>query len=437
MLPLFDSLVALHLDNGGVLFLDVVLKATLLLLLAGGVNILLRGRAAALRHRVWCLAFCGLLILPLLTTFLPSWRLPVLPPPADDAATADASSAGPITEPSARDTASESVAETDLLSDASEWNPDHRFNLERAPMPWETMQPSEAAAALPPPNVIERPAENAIPLRSAFEPERIPDEAAATVHWGTIVCWLWLLGAGLAIWPLLIGFVRNGALHRTARTFDDPAAGAWIQNLCASLGLRRRVRLLETGRAVVPMTWGILRPIVLFPVAWREWTDSRRRLVLLHELAHVKRCDVAFQLMARLACALYWFHPLAWYALRRLRIERELACDDCVLMTGARPSEYAQELLDIARHYQSLALPTTVAMAQTSNLEHRIRALLDHARPHLPLSRTAARFLLLAAIVLVTGVAVVRPSRVEEEPSIVAVECNQESRDPLFVVAPG
>ncbi len=59
-------------DPAVVLWLDVTLKATLLLLLAGGVNGLLRRGAAAVRHRVWCLAFCGLLGLPLLTTLLPA-----------------------------------------------------------------------------------------------------------------------------------------------------------------------------------------------------------------------------------------------------------------------------------------------------------------------------------------------------------------------------
>ena len=114
-------------------------------------------------------------------------------------------------------------------------------------------------------------------------------------------------------------------------------------------------------------------------------------------------------MLARVACALYWFHPLAWLALRRLRIERELACDDCVLAAGERPSDYAAELLRVAHDYRPPRLAAAVAMAQRGSLEHRIRALLDRARSHVPMSARSARVLLVSAAAIVTTVAVVRP----------------------------
>jgi len=222
------------------------------------------------------------------------------------------------------------------------------------------------------------------------------------------------VGLCISACPLLISVIRNRRLQCAAEEIFDAEEARRVSELSSDLALERSVRLLETGRSIIPMTWGILKPIVLFPKAWRNWTDQRRRLVLLHELAHVKRFDVAYQLVARWACVLYWFHPLAWYALRRSRIERELACDDCVLMAGARPSDYAKELLEIARHYHTVPLATAVAMAQRTSLEQRIRLLLDAARSHMPLGRRAGRLLLVISILLVVATAVVQPVEVAQ-----------------------
>ncbi|MGD9855903.1 MAG: M56 family metallopeptidase, partial [Planctomycetaceae bacterium] len=389
-----------------VLFLDVVVKATVLLILAAAADALLRRGSAAARHRVWCLAFCGLLGLPALTMVLPSWRLAILPAPSADTADEVASVAAATSNTADEESASETL---DADDDPPAFNVFEPMRSEHRELLWGNQpQPLAAGDAAELGHTTQQP--------TAFSPASPPpqpdevSEAKAAAPWSVILTAMWLIGAAVTAVPLAIGFVRNGTLRRAAHSVEDVARTDLVATLSSALGLRRRVRLLETGRAIVPMTWGVLRPIVLFPVAWQDWTSQRRQLVLLHELAHVKRCDVAFQLIARLSCAVYWFHPLAWYALRRLRIERELACDDCVLMTGARPSEYAQELLEIARTYQSLALPTTVAMARPTNLEQRIRALLDRARPHLPLSRTSARLLLIGAVILITGVAAVRPS---------------------------
>jgi len=172
----------------------------------------------------------------------------------------------------------------------------------------------------------------------------------------------------------------------------------------------------------MPMTWGIRRPAILLPADANDWTDDRRRDVLLHELAHVKRHDFLVQLIARVACAVYWFHPLAWLAATRLREERERACDDQVLRAGATPSAYATHLLEIARGLRAARATSlaSVAMARPAQLATRLIDVLDTRRRRDTLSPKSALPAWIAAIAVVVPLAAVAP-RVAE-PAIVTVD---------------
>jgi TonB family protein len=173
-----------------------------------------------------------------------------------------------------------------------------------------------------------------------------------------------------------------------------------IEDLGSSLGLGRRVRVLESTEAPMPLTWGILRPVIVLPEDTPEWPEGRLRTVLLHELVHVRRLDLLAQALAQAGCCLHWFHPLAWVALRQLRKERERACDDAVLLGGVAAHDYAGHLLDLVRALAAKRSPwvDAPAMAESSDLESRVRALLDRNRSRRPLSRRAA--LAVAAVVV-------------------------------------
>lgn len=379
----------------GPLLLDIAIKATVVLLVSGALTAALRRASAAVRHRVWCLACCGLLMLPVLTVSLPSLRIPILPEIAQTEAQPPARGAAPTVEP---------VRNVPPVASSSS-PPIHAFPRMEANINRGIIDQSAA----PGHRGNDRPRNVSPPIVTSAEATPSPQSPDPLIPRTNIIVLLWLVGTLFTAVPLIYGFITNHRLSRASRPAEAAADLELLDALRGRLGLRRPLRLLETGRAIIPMTWGVVRPVVLFPTAWRDWSAARRRLVLLHELAHVQRHDVAFQVLARLACCVYWFHPLAWYALRRVRIERELACDDCVLMAGERPSEYAQQLLEIARAHQPVLMSAAVAVVQPTSLEQRIRALLDRARSHLPMSSASARFLLLATAVLVTALAVIRP----------------------------
>jgi HEAT repeat protein len=189
------------------------------------------------------------------------------------------------------------------------------------------------------------------------------------------------------------------------------------------LELEKAPRLVRSEDAKMPFACGLLHPTIVLPAECDSWTLDRRRAVLLHELAHVRRRDLVGHTIGRFACALYWFHPLVWTAAKRLRSESERACDDLALNCGARASDYAEHLLDIVTGVRHHATPAVaLAMARRKEFEGRMLAILDpELRRGAPSRRQTVGLVGgLAALSLVVGAAVpvaraaagsVRPSR--------------------------
>lgn len=410
-------------------FADVALKATALLLLATAAAYFLRSSSAAVRHRIWGLTFCGLLVLPFLSAALPAWRIPVLPPSAvaEPPAPLAPATEGPATPVEPQISVIEFPADSGLPgSTVLEERP-----FDQLPI---TGVPSQATLEF---DLRE-------PVVSTEEPTEIEINSEVEGS-GTSGAWYtgplpfliaWITGFVLCALPLFIGIVRNLVLRITSSPLRESNWVALLSEMCRRVRLDRDVKLLETSRPLIPMTWGVFRATILLPRESRAWDQRLRRFVLLHELSHVKRRDVLFQVLGRMATAVYWFHPLAWYALRRLRIERELACDDCVLATGEKASEYAAELLKIARGYRPVRLGASVAMAQSANLEDRVRSLFDRARSHVPLNWTTAAILLVATASLVTCIAIVKPveranAAVDVDEKEPGAESEQSDESPL------
>ena len=143
----------------------------------------------------------------------------------------------------------------------------------------------------------------------------------------------------------------------------DESWGAELADVCRMLGIRRTVRLFVARDVAVPMTWGFWHPVVALPAAADAWSASERRIVLLHELTHVRASDWMFNLAGRAVCALYWFHPGAWWIGRGLRKDCELACDDRVIASGVRRSDYAELLVNAADALRAATSIRSAALA--------------------------------------------------------------------------
>jgi len=302
----------------------MLLAKASVLVAAVGLVLSIAGRrgSAAMRHECWTLAAIGLLLLPILTFALPGWTVVRMP----------------------TSVASSSIA-----------------NFETSPGSRASQRPSTSVVASVP-----------------------ADEAGADT--GGLMTWPTALGTVYVIGALLL-LIRltwqMGTVNRLWR-HTMPIDAEW-SNLLAEcrreLGIRRPVRLFRTADRTIPTAFGILKPTIIIPMAGDNWPAERRRAVMLHELAHVERRDCLTQMVASVACAVYWPHPGVWWLAHRLRVERELACDDLVVSMGTSPRDYAGHLLEVAYALRtSLAPALSASMANPRHLERRMLALLDASR---------------------------------------------------------
>jgi BlaR1 peptidase M56 len=230
-------------------------------------------------------------------------------------------------------------------------------------------------------------------------------------RWVPLAIALWAAGALVWVARVIPALVALRAVTRGSERWRTPDALDALAAAARLAGVTRPVTLLRSDAVDVPVTWGVWRPVVALPAAAAGWTSERLRLVLVHELVHVRRQDVVVEALLWLAGAAYWFHPAVWLAARRLRLERERACDEAVLATGARASDYCEHLVEILRAATRRAGGTRgavvgAAMASPCTLEHRVRALLDPATSPLSPSPSVARGSRGVALVLAGAAAI-------------------------------
>jgi beta-lactamase regulating signal transducer with metallopeptidase domain len=325
----------------------IVFKASVFVGVVSLVQLALSRRAsAATRHLVWTLAIAGLLALPLGSVVLPEWAVPILTPPSS---TAPAPSVPSVLAPS---------------------------EPQAAPGP---LSPADPAGDSP---------------LSAFR--------TSGISWFTAIAAGYVVGVVSCTLLLLVQRWRLRQFARQASPVDDAVWRQLVEECARRMGVRRPVRLLRSRERNVPVAFGTRRPAIVIPAVSDTWTGDRRRAVVLHELAHVARHDCLTQTLAAAVCAIYWFHPAAWWVARRLRIERELACDDRVIAAGTEAREYAGHLLEIAYSFGNHRAPAlAVGMARRHHIEGRLLAALDAARNRsVPAPRARLATALVAAMLL-------------------------------------
>lgn len=357
------------LSSANLSMLVLLAKATLILIAGLGITLAMQRASAGARHLVWLVTLSMLLLVPALSAWGPL-QLAILP--ASPAASLEAGpSAGTV---SSSATPSSAVLSTPAVGELR------------------TLPPTQDAA-----NVS----------ASKTSSEGFFARVGAMSGFSLLLSIWAIVVVALACWLAYGALVVHGMVRR-ARALDTNDWLTPLWEVSDRLGLDEPPRLLRSDDARMPFACGVITPTIILPAECDDWTADRRLAVLLHELAHVRRHDLIGHTLGRLACAFYWFHPLVWTAAKQLRSESERACDDLALACGARPSDYAEHLLDIVTSVRHDSTPAVaLAMARRKEFEGRMLAILDPELRHSSPSRWQSAGLIgsLALVALVVGAA--------------------------------
>jgi hypothetical protein len=170
-----------------------------------------------------------------------------------------------------------------------------------------------------------------------------------------------------------------------------------------------------------------LTPTIALPIDAQSWPEDCLSRAIIHELEHVRRNDWLIQIVARLVCVCYWFHPLVWVAYRRLCLEAERACDDAVLQRGIATA-YADQLVGLAERMSAAPNRSVLTMANRTDLAARVAAILDSRQQR---GRTRRLWLVLMCVASAGIVAAISPLRITGQVSAGTQRLTGLSMDPV------
>ncbi|HET9177525.1 MAG TPA: M56 family metallopeptidase [Terriglobia bacterium] len=335
---------------------EVLVKVTILLLTAFALVLVLRRASAAGRHLVWTLSLCAVLALPIFALAFPAWEVPVFP-----------------------------SAQSGIASEVTS------IYRERSAEP---------------------PEDHLVPVAVVPSP--------AKPVWPGVLLVVWALGSLFCMARMVVGQSCVRSLAGRSRLCQSSQALSALKSDLQRLRISRAVELRTGAEIGIPFTRGFFRPAIFLPEEAGEWKGERLEFVLAHELAHVARHDCLTQIPAQVACALFWFHPLVWLAAFQMRKERERACDDMVLNLGHPAADYAEFLVMLCRSLRNItpAWSTGIAMAESSQLEVRMKALLDPKINHKPLAASRVLFAAVLTMALLVPAAVIHATAKNDTGSI-------------------
>jgi len=213
----------------------------------------------------------------------------------------------------------------------------------------------------------------------------------------------WFIGVFLLTVRLAGGmFIINGMRRKQV----SPLPALWeqrLQLLAAKTGMRRTITFLQSQKVRVPTVIGILKPVVLVPAMIISGLPADQlEIIILHELAHVRRYDFLINILQSIMEALFFYHPVVWIISENIRQEREKCCDDYTVKVCGQVSLYARALTCLSELQITTAIPSVAITGNKKNIVHRVERLINSKK-----MKTNRSERLIAGLVLMTSVLII------------------------------
>ena len=260
-------------------------------------------------------------------------------------------------------------------------------------------------------------------------------EIELTESAGTLSIWtiLWLTGVCICAVFFVIAYLRCRREFEMSLPVHHDFSARWLREH----PLRRRVQLRQSDRIKTPLTYGVLKPVILLPKE-TDWNDSRQlSYVLLHEQIHIRRLDSLRKLVMTAALCIHWFNPFVWLMYILFNRDMELVCDEAVVHACGRRSRsaYARTLISMEER-KSPALPLCNSFSRSA-VKERVTAVMKTKKMTLWLGIVCVVILAAVVVFLATSADGGRPQETEQmEPESGAPqEAPEPDAAPLYVGA--
>ena len=234
---------------------------------------------------------------------------------------------------------------------------------------------------------------------------------------------LWCVGV------ILLSFRFVGSwlyLKKIKKYKADPTPDHWthrVQQLCLQYQISQKVKLRFTDKVDEPLSFGWLKPIILFPIGLvNNLTPEQVELILLHELAHIQRQDYLVNLIQNSIEILLFYHPAAWWISKQISISREHCCDDWVLNREDKRMAYAQALTQVQQFNffttNNLAMS---AKGNTGSFTTRIKRLFGSGQQVTIWNSIAPLFLIGTLVLFSTNYKAIAQEKLNKDPEVTQI----------------